>query len=291
MHIISSSALILAVATFAAAAGTPTMRRSLSLNPPKPEGTTPAYVYARAPAPAPITNAKRMAMGLPPLKPRHYGSGRAARQAVSAVPPVTQTCNLLATDASTGSTVGYLSPVWNSFGEYGIFQASATGALEVSFTYSGDSPTQLDLSATNGPETFTYVGAVVGFASSSNDLGVASPNYAYLGGTFQVAEGPAVDDGANAFTASTSVSKAYESAVWMYDPATGALSAQWINTDGSAPATSIVYVAGDEALVLTGDVAAFRSSFGVSYPEMTLTCVPTTSATRRRAAQLARKYM
>jgi hypothetical protein len=45
----------------------------------------------------------------------------------------------------------------------------------------------------------------------------------------------------NSFSAATGIPETIESAIWSYDPATQAITAQWINTDGSAPATHIVY--------------------------------------------------
>lgn len=74
------------------------------------------------------------------------------------------------------------------------------------------------------------------------------------------------------------VSLALIQSQWHYDPATSSLTPQWINVDGSAPATTLVYVAGEreyhrtsldaltnsfaEAFGFIGDLAAFTNSFG-----------------------------
>jgi len=44
------------------------------------------------------------------------------------------------------------------------------------------------------------------------------------------------------------------------DAATGALTAQWINSDGSSPATFAAFT--EDTLVLTGDLSTFESQFG-----------------------------
>ncbi|KAJ7461212.1 hypothetical protein FB451DRAFT_490584 [Mycena latifolia] len=273
MHLFHITAIVLAGAALASAIATPTpTRRSLGLN-PGPEDLVNAPGAMPARAPQLLTNAKRFALGLPPLKPRRRGS--AARAASSPLPPVTQTCNIFA-KGTDGTDYGYISPVWNGFGEYGTFQSAQAGALEVSFSSSPDSRSQLGLTATNGPSAgVPFFGAISGFASSSDDFGAGSPNYAYLGGTTQTAGGATPSSGTNSFTTATGIPENFESAIWSYDFATQALSAQWINTDGSAPATHLLYANdANQALVLTGDVQALRNNFGALYPEVTFTCVP-----------------
>ncbi|KAJ6527852.1 hypothetical protein DFH09DRAFT_1186257 [Mycena vulgaris] len=274
MHIPSTVISVLAAATLAAALGTPT-RRALRFNPAAEDFVDAPAVSARAPQA--LTNAKRLALGLPPLKPRRRGM--AARAASSPLPPVTQTCNIRA-QGTDGTDFGFISPVWNGFGEYGTFQSAQDGALVVSFSYSANSPTQIDFTATNGPSaTFPFMGATDGFASDSPNFAVGSYNYAYLGGTTQSPPGSPPFSGATSFSTATGISKSFESAIWSYDPKTQAITAQWVNTDGSMPATHIVYVNdSNQALALTGDVGSFQSTFGVPYPEVTFVCVaPATS--------------
>jgi hypothetical protein len=111
-------------------------------------------------------------------------------------------------------------------------------------------------------------------------------SYAYIAGTTQAPAGPAFTEGDNAFSAATGIPANIESAVWSYDPDTQAITAQWINTDGSTPATHIVYATErktlfsysmilfltlmslTESLILTGDVETFGSTFGAAYPEV-----------------------
>jgi hypothetical protein len=66
-----------------------------------------------------------------------------------------------------------------------------------------------------GPDNnFPFLGGIVGFASSSNDLSAGSSNYLYLGGTAATTPpgaGPTV--GANSFTAATGINERIETAI------------------------------------------------------------------------------
>ena len=53
------------------------------------------------------------------------------------------------------------------------------------------------------------------------------------------------------------------------DPVTSAVTATWVNTDGTKVPAAIVNVNDlNQAVVLTGDVGSFQSVFGVPYPEL-----------------------
>lgn len=222
--------------------------------------------------------------GLPLLSPQAYRRRTKAdttrRTASSHLPLVNTKCNVLVKNTSNGTTIGFISPTWNVWGEYGIVQPDAAGALEVSFSYSpesSDSLAQLDILATNGPgASYPFFGATVGYTSTSDDLAVGSYNYAYITGTTQIPAGPPEGADNNSFGGTTGIPKAAESAIWTYNPKTQDITAQWINTDGSAPATHLVYANGankTSSFVLTGDVKPFQSFYGGSYPPVTFTCV------------------
>lgn len=51
------------------------------------------------------------------------------------------------------------------------------------------------------------------------------------------------------------------------------MTAQWVNTDGGMPATSIVYYEPEDFLLLSGDAAAFEQQYGAS-SVVTVTFVP-----------------
>ncbi|KAJ7461162.1 hypothetical protein FB451DRAFT_1181503 [Mycena latifolia] len=270
MRLLSCSVCLLAVATVASAVATPT-RRMLSLN-PAPEDLRNVSAVVSPRAPLALTNAKRLALGLPLLKPhRRVPTPGTDAPTTSPLPPVTTIVNVHAR-GTDGTDFGYLSPVWNGFGEYGAFQSTQEGSLQLTFSYSPDGPSQISITATNGPSaTYPFFGAIAGFASDSDDFGPGSYNYAYIGGTTQSPAGsPPFTAGDNSFSAATGIPESIESAIWIYDPETGTLTAQWINTDGSTPATHIVYANdANQALALTGDVGSFQSAFGAPYPEIT----------------------
>ncbi|QRV78592.1 hypothetical protein RhiJN_06607 [Ceratobasidium sp. AG-Ba] len=249
-----------------------------SLNPP-PEFVKdidwPAFDAASAAVPEPATNAQRLARGLPLIKPkahrRHFQRGgphrlgsralSAPRAETSPLPPAHQKCNILVKTDDT--TLGYLKAQFNKYGEYGAFTSEQNpDTLEVSFSYSPDSPSQLDMLATNSPsKTFSYMGGVVGYSSGSDDLASGSSN-SYSA----TMEDPTTEDQPD-----------YESAIWAYDPVTQAITAHWVNTDGSTSTTHIAYANdGSDALMVVGDLDNVNKSLGTSYPEVTLTCVPPT---------------
>ncbi|KAJ7328077.1 hypothetical protein DFH08DRAFT_1084649 [Mycena albidolilacea] len=258
---------VLAVAALGSASS---IGRSLNPAPEDIAHATPReHISARS---MPATNARRFALGLPPLAPRRTRV-RAPRAQPSAVAPTQTSCNIAV--MSSNGTFGFINATWNGFGEYGLFQAEQAGSLEVTISSSGTTASELDLTATNSPDgTYPYFGALLGLASTSSDFGPAS--YAYLGGITQTPAGsPPLSTGDSSFTAATGTSAVIESAIWRYDPATQSISAQWINTDGSAPATHIVYVGdSNQALIITGSVESVQNVFGSPYPEVTFMCVP-----------------
>ncbi|KAG9091667.1 hypothetical protein FRC07_011809, partial [Ceratobasidium sp. 392] len=211
----------------------------------------------------PSTNAKRFVPSLPPLAP-----GAHRRH-----PPLNQTCNILV--KTVNDTLGYLAPVYNDFGEYGVLQPDQIGALEVAFTYSPDSPRQIDILATNNPmNEFPFLGGVVGFASNNSDFGPGDYDYAYIAGTGQTPPGspPVLQD--SSFAVIFGIPSDVESAIWVYEPKSRDLSIQWVNSDRSMPATQLVYANDfNQALLITGDSQALREHFGATYPDVTLTCI------------------
>ncbi|CAE6435744.1 unnamed protein product [Rhizoctonia solani] len=306
MRISISSFITLAIAASGIAAQP--SKRLVSVNPPPSQN---ARVDLKALPPVdvtPITNAKRFSQGLPPLspvkrKPHRGGPHRdggyhhvgtpvefAPRAQTSSSPAVTVKCNILV-KTSGGSSLGYISPVFNDYGEYGTPQSRQTGALEVSFpntATSGSAAGPLDLLATNNADTinsFPYLSAAIGFMSDGDDLGPGNANYVVItGNSGSTGSGstPSSSTG-NSYVTRTGMSANSETTVWTYDPATQDIRVVWTNTDGSSVPTNLIYFVdtdpsdGDaNTLVAAGDVAAFRGLFGCTdtCPEVTLTCVP-----------------
>jgi hypothetical protein len=162
------------------------------------------------------------------------------------------------TDTTTDTVLGYISGAQNGFGEYTVVPTTS-GALNVTFNESSASPFDI---AINNPFDSNYsdLGGITGFSNSSPDLGSGSFNYSYLGESAATAPGATPANVGNSFTDATGIPEDSESALWSVDAATGILSAQWINTDGSSPATFAAFT--QDALVLTGDLGAFEGAFG-----------------------------
>ncbi|CAE6508047.1 unnamed protein product [Rhizoctonia solani] len=291
--------LLVAASTIAAQ---PT-KRLVSINPPQ---NLRVNLTALPPAEVgPITNAKRFAQGLPPLNPAkrrpHRGGPHhngvypqegtrvafAPRAEASVSPPTNVKCNILV-KTSGGLALGYISPVFNDFGEYGAPQSSQAGALEVSFSSSGSASGQLDFLATNNADTinsFPYLSAAVGYMSSDDNLGPDNSNYVVItGNSGSTGSGSTPSDATgNSYATRTGTSANSETAIWTYSPATNDIRAVWTNTDRGSVTTQLVYFQDTESgdgnastLVAAGDLSAFQKSFGCTdiCPEVTFTCVP-----------------
>ena len=176
----------------------------------------------------------------------------------------TLTGHIVATNTATSANLGYVNGTLNVFGEFDL-TGSLANSLTVSFS---DGSTPFSIATPNGPDaSFPFFGAVRGFAATSNDLGVGSYNYAYLAGTVS---GTAT--GQNTFTNKTGISELSQSLIWSRGPG-NQLTAQWVNSDTSIVATTIMFLQG--TFVLVGDVATFQTHFGSATP-VTLTFVAQT---------------
>ncbi|TFK50841.1 hypothetical protein OE88DRAFT_1659944 [Heliocybe sulcata] len=220
-----------------------------------------------------LTNAQRLARGLPLRKPRRVQ----ARQATpSSCPTISHTGTIRVTDIDAGGVLGYVSSTPNIFGEYEL-ATTASGALRVSFgtssCLSSAVYSQFDVTTENGISNFPLLGFMTGFANTNYGIGSGSSNYAYLGGVTQTPEGSPAIQQANSFSAASGIPDGVESAVWTWEPSSNALTVQWINTDGSSPTTYLAYLAGDAAIILTGDLGTFRNIFG-SATRIAFTFVP-----------------
>jgi hypothetical protein len=172
------------------------------------------------------------------------------------------------TDTDNNTVLGYVSTQWNSSGEFGITNTPSR-YLTVSFD-PGSTP--FNITATNGPNaSYPLVVGIQGYSSTNTNLGPGSSNYAYLGGgTATPANSPAQSQ-PNSFTAATGASEGIESAIWSLGSG-NQLIPQWVNADGSKPATYLVLLQVQGFLTLTGDRTAFGSVFG-SYENVGLNLV------------------
>ncbi|KAJ6595243.1 hypothetical protein DFH09DRAFT_1136487 [Mycena vulgaris] len=202
-------------------------------------------------------------------------------------PPTEVTCNILVTDTN-GTEYGYIGAAFNTKGFYGSLQAAQNTALAVSFSYSPSAPNRLNLRALNGPSaasesTFPYLGGIV---LGNERLALYPGGYTtvYLGGTRETLpfDQPRTFSSDNSFTAISNDGPTFlESPIWRYNPATQALTAQWINPDGGKPETIIVLAhntrdGAPRSLVLAGDLEAIldHSQGTGSFRAVTFKCVP-----------------
>ncbi|KAF7316236.1 hypothetical protein MIND_00142200 [Mycena indigotica] len=159
------------------------------------------------------------------------------------------------------SALGYLMHTTNNLNHVAVGTSRAAALnFQFSVTNFGPSGSQLDVTALNTPYVSNYplFGGIVGPVSTSDDLGPGSYNYAFPQGVTHTSPGSTPQKVPNSYTGNPSC----ESAIWSFDNSTRLLTPQWINTDGSAPATYITNLPG-YTIVLTGDPVAFQNTFGL----------------------------
>ncbi|RUS14892.1 hypothetical protein BC937DRAFT_93185 [Endogone sp. FLAS-F59071] len=152
---------------------------------------------------------------------------------------------------------GYVSQSLNSYGEFGVNETT-TDILLVSFDSRAKGATDIKL-LNEVSSDFPLLGGIVGYFSSSNDLSASSANYVYLGATNKTAPNSPPASGGSSFT--TTTTKDIESAIWTIGRS-GAIKPQWVNTNKSKPATSIVLIT--DILILVGNVTVFEERYGPS---------------------------
>ncbi|KAL0957093.1 hypothetical protein HGRIS_003188 [Hohenbuehelia grisea] len=185
-------------------------------NPP----AIPQVITAPPPLPKRLTNAQRLARGLPPNPPvRRKNSkrnGQVRRENPSPLPAVVGyircTCDKTVVGVPAGGAVWFGQNA-NSWGEYGA-TASQNDALVVNVP--GGSSSAVDLTTMNGnlKTSFPNIVAVMGFASTNNNLGPGSYHYTYFSAsTSTPPSSPAVVQ-PNAFSSASGMPKGVESAIW-----------------------------------------------------------------------------
>ncbi|KAI8970753.1 hypothetical protein BD414DRAFT_233499 [Trametes punicea] len=220
-----------------------------------------------------LTNAQRLARGLPPRSPRFGTRRRALAPRQSSTPctlsPTTGVIRVTSAPEDGTSVVGYISRTPNSFGQYTV-TASTDQALEIDIFPCHSYSEPFNIQATNGLSSYPYFGAVVGFSSASADLEAGSSNYAALAGTSSVPFGPA-QPAPNAFNAATGLTRDVESAIWTLSGST--LVPVWANSDGTATHPKLLYSPAANAIALVGDKQAFTDNYGTA-TAVSLTFVP-----------------
>ncbi|CAK5277978.1 unnamed protein product [Mycena citricolor] len=240
-----------------------------------PVGFQPAVKRVAQPVPGSViarsslTNAQRLARGLPPLPPSRRRSGQAAKARRSNSPPVSRS-GIIA--VSGPGVQGYLTQGQNQFQHFGV-SSSKTNAFTVTINVDSSvlSASEMDIGVAVGTG-FPLMGATFGVLSegTANSLAVGSFNYAYIQSTSHTDP----DSTPQYVGSSYPTSEPSESAIWTYNAVTNTLSPQWINPDGSQPATVLAYVGSSNAIIITGDYAAFSGSFATTSGPVTFTFQP-----------------
>jgi hypothetical protein len=220
---------------------------------------------------APSTNAERFARGLPPAPPRrrhnHHSPSRTHTCSPSPLPPVTYRGVIQVFDGL--NSLGFLAD--NTY--YTPFLTpDLASAYVVSFTLPNGATTGSTLDLTAQVKTFTLLGVSQGRDNTSPDFAPGSFNYGYIGGTTHTAPNATPQSVSSFFADSTGLAKPSESAVWSVDLTTGALTVQWVNTDGSKP-TTFTFVQANFAYV-GGDPDAFHSRFPAPMIPVTFKFIP-----------------
>ncbi|KAJ7885421.1 hypothetical protein B0H13DRAFT_2666890 [Mycena leptocephala] len=233
------AALALAVAT---AAFAPTNTRRTSLLKKLSARSDVRLDQVAKPSPLPRTNAQRLARGLPLLKPRFRDPLHPPPARRSSTPPVTVRCNIKVASYDTPENVyGYLAPDIDPYGTLGTFLPDQTGAVEVSFTYSSGSYTQLDLAVTNSP---SYPVIVAYYFGSTLDRDTSPWSDMRLGFTGSTPPGSPPVAAHSGLGDARNTQFPTESAIWSYDKTSRMITPQWINPPGAKvnPPTFIAFI-------------------------------------------------
>ncbi|KAH7098477.1 hypothetical protein BKA62DRAFT_712904 [Auriculariales sp. MPI-PUGE-AT-0066] len=222
-----------------------------------------------------MTNAKRMALGLPPNAPvvRRHNTGTSPVQPPSPSNPVCKCLDgvVQISNSNNGKFLGYIGKNYELYGEYGSVKKE-NKALKVSLQcVSNKKSGPLQILGLNGDSKYPNIGGVVGYASTSNAL--VNYNYLYIGGVQQTTVGSTPVLGGSAFYDATGVKEKVESAIWHFNTNNRKITVEWVNPDGSSTSAKLVYYKPDGVLLAVADIKAFRAQFGGPTIPVVLTLV------------------
>ncbi|TFK64452.1 hypothetical protein BDN72DRAFT_901558 [Pluteus cervinus] len=215
-------------------------------------------VARRSPAFNPLTNAQRLARGLPPNPPVRR-TGAVLKPSPSPVPGSKYYATIEAR-TDDGKTVAKLGQV-----DKGIYRFLAKGQspAKVSFslpTSNSGSNLRLTDVNTNVPE-FPIIGLVVGDGNTDQNIRHGSSNYLqFVGIKTGTSPNSTPQFIPNSYSDFTKKPQVAESDVWSIDLKTLTLTPQWINTDGSKPDVHILIANGN--FFVTGDVQEWTKKNG-----------------------------
>ncbi|KAK6908743.1 hypothetical protein I204_01972 [Kwoniella mangroviensis CBS 8886] len=161
--------------------------------------------------------------------------------------------------------------------EYGWVANFAGPALTFSNNTNAADPFTFTISSAERPSGFPYIAALMSVPADGTeyDLESGSVSYATLtAGSIDHPSGPAYTGPSDTYYDSENEepgnSAGTETTLWVVDPDTLEITAQWVNSDGTAVPVAIVSYLRNNLLVLSGDGPELKSSFGQYGEIMTL---------------------
>ncbi|KAG8822629.1 hypothetical protein FRC19_005563 [Serendipita sp. 401] len=151
-------------------------------------------------------------------------------------PTVTYTGVIQVLDATTNVIKGYL----NKDTQNGISKYSLDPANRAQYSFSapsGQTVTQAEITAIDKIEGFSLLGLIEGYANANSFIGPGTWQYLFVGGVSHSAPGATPQTGANSYYITP---REYESSVWTINSATGDITPQWVNPNGSKPTTYLM---------------------------------------------------
>jgi hypothetical protein len=219
------------------------------------------------------TNAERFARGLPPKKPKLVAGSPVRRTQPSSVPPVSYRGYIQIKDKNS-NVLGYISKNLGNSGAQFVSDPSIANALIVDFQLpaGATSGSTLDFTIENSNPSWPLLGMVQGRDDTDSNISTGSYQYLYVGGIST----PGTDPNATPQSISNSyfigAPRTAESAVWSIDLTSGAITAQWVNTDGSKP--PIQTWTQSTGLYFGGNSNAFFARYPAPVTLVTYTFVP-----------------
>ncbi|KAG8847181.1 hypothetical protein FRB91_012037 [Serendipita sp. 411] len=168
-------------------------------------------------------------------------------------------------DSASNDFLGYITKDTQN----GISKYSTDLSNAETFTFeatTGSTVEQAEITAQDGIDGYPFLGLIEGYANNDSTLGDGNWQYLFVGGTSHSAPGATPQTGANSYWIS---SREWESSVWTINSATGDITPQWINPDGSKPHTALIGWYG-YILFAGGDVDDLNAHFGHSDKEVKL---------------------
>ncbi|PPQ83472.1 hypothetical protein CVT25_007063 [Psilocybe cyanescens] len=230
--------------------GTPAVRRFTSKDTPtQTEKLTDAQIYARS---------------LTHRQPTRRST--AQRRQVSDNAEIDASISVGARNRDTGSTLGALTISSSGLG----IATSADVAVSLDTVRSSSWGSQTERRITiDGLPGYSNLGAVQFSSTSGLTLGAGLSNGLRVTGVSSPGTAPGDVPSFGASYGNTGPALAGETDVWTFDYTTGTITLQWVNPDGSTPATFLISNGVD--LAATGDIDAFNAVFGPGWFATTLT--------------------